>query len=86
MEHASQQFIECGFLFTADIEPFRKGRYTGPPESCYPDEGGTATLTGAALGSHGFSMADVERMFTPEEIAAIEEELYADWESLEDAM
>ena len=86
MEHACLQFIECGFLFTADIEPFRRGRYTGPPESCYPDEGGTATLTGAALGSHGFSMADVERMFTPEQIQTIEEDIYEQWQNLEDMM
>jgi hypothetical protein len=29
------------YIATADyVEPFVKGRYTGPPEKCYPDEGG----------------------------------------------
>ena len=86
MNHSSEQYIEAKWVFEADIDPLQKGVYTGPPEQCYPDEGGTATLTGASLGVHGFTMADIERMFTPEERAAIEEEIYADWLNHEDMM
>lgn len=30
---------EC-LINVIEWEPYRPGRYTGPPEDCYPDEGG----------------------------------------------
>lgn len=36
-------FRAIGLIFDADVdyEPVIHGRYSGPPEDCYPDEGGT---------------------------------------------
>ena len=31
-------FGELRFEVTYDYSPFRPGRYSGPPEDCYPDE------------------------------------------------
>ena len=31
-------FGELRFEVTYDYSPFRPGRYSGPPEKCYPDE------------------------------------------------
>lgn len=33
---------KCGAEVEFDIEPLILGRYGGPPENCYPDEGGYA--------------------------------------------
>jgi hypothetical protein len=30
----------CNHAFTIEVEPFTPGRFSGPPELCYPDEGG----------------------------------------------
>ena len=40
-------FTHIGLTFTAecDYEPLVRGRFSGPPELCYPDEGGAATIT-----------------------------------------
>lgn len=39
---------------TADVEPFVPGKLTGPPEDCYPDEGGTADITDIKLDGKPF--------------------------------
>lgn len=31
-------FGEVEFVMTYEYSPFRPGRYSGPPEDCYPDE------------------------------------------------
>lgn len=41
--------IECGdddelFTFVYDFEPYDPGKTYGPPEKCYPPEGGYATI------------------------------------------
>jgi len=33
---------ECEAPEEFDIEPFHPGKFYGPPENCYPDEGGFA--------------------------------------------
>jgi hypothetical protein len=33
----------CEHAMEFEIEPLIRGRYCGPPESCYPDEGGSAS-------------------------------------------
>lgn len=30
----------CDKEFDIEVEEFREGRFSGPPEDCYPDEGG----------------------------------------------
>ena len=37
--------FECGL----DVSPIIPGRFSGPPEDCYPDEGGDVDFTGAWL-------------------------------------
>jgi hypothetical protein len=36
-------------LVTGDVEPYTPGRTWGPPEHCYPSEGGTAEVTAIEL-------------------------------------
>jgi hypothetical protein len=41
--------VECGpegvlYTFLCDVEPYDPGRTYGPPEKCYPPEGGYATV------------------------------------------
>ena len=40
-------FDHLGLTFTAavDYEPYVPARISGPPEDCYPEEGGGATVT-----------------------------------------
>ena len=40
-------FVHIGLTFTAecDYQPYVRGYIAGPPEDCYPDEGGAATIT-----------------------------------------
>ena len=47
MSAMSITFTHIGLTFKAecDVEPFVRGKYSGPPESCYPDEGGYAEIT-----------------------------------------
>ena len=41
------EFSAIGLTLTAEVdyEPFQRGVYSGPPENCYPDEGGYAEIT-----------------------------------------
>jgi hypothetical protein len=44
-----EAYIECGpdaipYRFVCEIEPLVRGWYSGPPERCYPDEGGYASI------------------------------------------
>jgi hypothetical protein len=43
----SVTFTHIGLTFKAecDFYPLVRGRFSGPPEDCYPDEGGEAEIT-----------------------------------------
>ncbi len=45
------------------MEPFVRGRTSGPPEDCYPDEGGSADIDGVFLGGKPWT-----GKLTPEEL------------------
>lgn len=45
MMYDHEMTYELDLKYTVEIEPFVPGKYTGPPEDCYPDEGGYASLT-----------------------------------------
>jgi len=72
----SKQWIESEWNFEADIEPFQKGVYSGPPENCFPDEGGYAVITEATLGKITFSREALVDMLTENTVQSIEEEIY----------
>ena len=44
------QFGDNELQVWAQIEPFVPGFISGPPEACYPDEGGTAELSSVEIG------------------------------------
>ncbi len=56
-----------------DIDPEVRGRYSGPPELCYPSEGGVAELTDP------LDCPECDHAFTAKERAALEEKAYIDW-------
>ena len=73
---------ECEFELTVhgDVEPYVAGRLYGPPEKCYPAEGGYATLTGVFITVDGVKKRWTGKLTSREEDMA-EETLY---EMLED--
>lgn len=50
---------------SGSVEPLVRGRYFGPPERCYPDEGGEVEITSVTRDgkpwSHELSPKDLER-------------------------
>ncbi len=48
------QFRAIGLTFEAEViyEPVIPGRYSGPPEDCYPDEGGTVEFESLTCDGH----------------------------------
>lgn len=61
---------------TGCIEPYREGRTYGDPENCYPPEGGYAEIKTATLDGKPFYL-------TVSELAAVERQLYEEWEGSE---
>ena len=45
---------------TGDVTPFRRGRYTGPPEDCYPNEGGEVDITSVTCDGQEFELTASE--------------------------
>ncbi len=64
-----------GDNYSADFEiiPFVPGNYSGPPDFCYPDEGGYAQLASQIEGPPGWNPDD-------EELDKLEIEAYEAWE------
>lgn len=74
--HVDRNGEELEITITGYVEPLVHGVFSGPPERCYPDEGGFADLEGAMLNGKHFEL-------TQEEIADAETLL---WETYEDDM
>lgn len=56
-------FSLLGLTFEAEayIEPFVRGKYSGPPETCYPDEGGYAEVSALTCnGANAMFLMDSE--------------------------
>jgi hypothetical protein len=49
---------DCGEEHEYDIEPFVEGRKSGPPDQCFPDEGGTAAPEDDECESCGQDLTD----------------------------
>ena len=71
--------LECQWVFEGEIEPFQPGQFSGPPESCFPDEGGYATLSSGTLGCKTFDHVELLAVFSEDDIEAIEADLYDAW-------
>lgn len=71
--------LECPWEFEGEIEPFQPGQFSGPPEACFPDEGGYATLVSGTIGNHVFNHIELAAIFSEDDIQAIEEDLYDSW-------
>lgn len=75
------QTVELTLQAELEIEPFIRGKYSGAPEKCFPDEGGIAEISGSIM------IQDEDGNFeswtgelTPEEKSFVEESGYKDWE------
>jgi hypothetical protein len=73
--------INCYLQCEATIEPFRSGKYSGPPESCYPAEGGYAILDRILLDG-----IDIQGFLSPSTLETIEEAVYSQWQDEQEAM
>jgi hypothetical protein len=62
------------------IEPFVRGYYSGPPENCYPDDGGFAEIDSPVyvLDEDG-KRSLWEGSLTKAETAKVEEDAYENW-------
>lgn len=58
------------------IDPYRPGKITGPPENCWPPEGGYAELSDAMYLGQPFHL-------TADEQVQAEQQLYEQWEVCE---
>src|SRR5277367_6613800 len=51
---------ELEIKVTGTATPFVRGRFSGPPELCYPDEGGDIVDVSATLNDKEFELTDAE--------------------------
>jgi hypothetical protein len=72
--------VETTLQVELSIEPFVRGKYYGPPENCFPDEGGFAEINGPIM------VQKEDGKFEPwtgelmdSEIARVEETGYEAW-------
>lgn len=76
--------IEVPMEFEVNIEPFRRGRYTGPPEHCYPDEGGTAEIVKALVATDTETLTlwrrDLVEILDEDTVSEFEVDLYEQWD------
>lgn len=71
------------------IEPFLKGRIYGPPENCYPDEGGYATveyINRVIADSEGRREEDWRDKLPESEIVKIEAYGYEDYYNFQECL
>ena len=76
---------ELNLKVELEIDPFVQGKCFGAPESCYPDEGGFAEITGSilVLNEDGeYEPWDGE--LTEAEVSEVETEAYRAWEEAEE--
>ncbi len=74
---------ECGeedilYTFVYDVEPYDPGKTSGPPENCYPPEGGFATVY-EVRGPDGVEIKEALWESLGIDIKKIEELIYEDW-------
>lgn len=78
---------EVEVLISGDVTPVREGRFYGPPELCYPSEGGDIDITSAyVVGSAGSASIDCLVNVRPFELFGREFEIAtkALWEAAND--
>jgi hypothetical protein len=64
-----------------EIEPFVRGKYSGPPEDCFPDEGGIAEISGQIqVQNEDGKFEPWDGELTDSEVARVEEKGYEAWE------
>jgi hypothetical protein len=78
--YESQQWVEVLVRLEFEIEPHQPGQLSGPPEACYPDEGGFARLYRATIGEHAYDAEQFAAVIGPAELGDLEEEAYSTWE------
>lgn len=66
---------EIELQVTGYIEPFIRGRLSGAPEDCFPDEGGVAEIKDVKLGGKIW-----EGELTKAEVESAESDLYVAWQ------
>lgn len=49
MKTTIRHFVELELIIEADVSPYDPGQTTGPPESCYPPEGGEVEISDIRL-------------------------------------
>lgn len=75
--------IECGpddilYTFVYEVEPYDPGVCSGPPERCYPPEGGFATVN-EVRGPDGVEIPEAKYKELGIDMEKIEEACYLDW-------
>ena len=51
---------EVEVLISGDVTPVREGRFYGPPELCFPDEGGEVDITEISANGRLFELTEEE--------------------------
>lgn len=76
----NDEIVELTLQVELYIEPFVQGKYYGPPENCYPDEGGTAEINGPVMiQNEEGKFVPWDGTLTDTEISGVEEKGYEDW-------
>ncbi len=77
--------VELTLRADLEIEPFVRGLYSGPPENCFPDEGGSAEIDGTILVlNEDWKFEPWSGTLTDDEISRVESEGYKAWEEFEE--
>ena len=87
--YSGKRTLEIDVNYECDIEPYVEGRLSGPPEDCYPSEGGYASLTKVWLsaktsekapdGSDLYKDVEITDFLSAEEDKDMEEQAYEAW-------
>ena len=75
-EDGCKVYREVDLTITGDVEPFIPAKISGPPEDCYPAEGGNAYITKIEAHEDNGIVEYDDDFLTPKEIAQVEELLY----------
>lgn len=73
--------VEFTLQVELNIEPFVRGKYFGPPEDTFPDEGGIAEINGPIMvQKENGNFEPWPGELTEAEVAKVQENGYAAWE------
>ena len=77
----TKNWHESEWTFESDITPFQKGQYYGPPENCYPEEGGYARIEYGTLGKCTWEREFLieHAMFSERELSDLEDDIYQEY-------